>query len=361
MPIEISWPEVNAMRWDIELKQNIQNIVDAVEPLEATVDTISSTPRTYTATQTFDAEQGWQLGGRLKFTEHIGFAGDRLAVGGQYEGVMPYVEVVPTTRTGTDPGGSIAGYQVYGTVYGGAHDAPGREFLAIEAKGELYSAGVMFRIGTWASGTGQYRPIRIGIGDLNIVDFTSNGVQGGAASTEGRIELLSKTKIYSIGNTLPQMIDFQRGTSGAAVREIVAQSSGSAGGSIVLGRTRGSLGAPTNLAAADRIGSIHFNSYRPGEPVSDTSEQIVAYMRGETNESYSSFDTARGSRITFGITQQGTVTLTDAARIADPANADETSLLVLVNRAGVKALSRVKVGATNTGPGGAGRVLYVDN
>lgn len=37
LAIEIYWPEVNSMRWDIELKQNVQNIVDAVDVVDDTV------------------------------------------------------------------------------------------------------------------------------------------------------------------------------------------------------------------------------------------------------------------------------------------------------------------------------------
>lgn len=322
--------------------------------------TVAETPREFTATQTFDADEGFQVGSKLKFTETIGFAGHRLHVTGQEVGDMPYIEVVPTTKTGTDVGGSVAGIQVYNTLYGGASDAPEREFIALEAKGDLYAGGRMFRLGTWASGAGEYLPFRIGIGDLNVVDFKSDGVEGGAASTYGEVALLSKTRITSLGSTIDNVIDMQRGTSFKALRAVVANASAAQGAKLFFGRTRGSIGAPTNLAASDRIGGIEFGSYTAGVPVSDATELATAYVRALARESYSNIATARGSQLDFGITLNGTTTLTDVVRMADPAANDEVGMFVLVNRAGTKALSRVSVGAADSGGTGF-RMLRVPN
>ncbi len=309
---------------------------------------------TFTEPQTFDPADSFHIGTALKVKYTNGFAGQRMHLTGQTVGDMPYIEVVPTTKTGTDPGGSVAGIQVYNTTYGGNADAPEREFIALEAKGDLYSGGRMFRLGTWASGAGAYLPFRIGIGSLNLVDFTSSG------TSYGQIELLSKTRIYSLGATIDNMIDFQRGTSFKALRGVVAASSATPAPSVFLGRTRGTIGTPTNLASGDRVGSVHFGSYAPGTAVSDASEEITAYMRAETRESYSDFANKRGSQLTFGVTQVGTTTLTDAFRIADPVNADEVGLFVLVNRAGTKTLSRVTVGPADSAGTGY-RTLRVAN
>lgn len=333
-------------------------------PASATAGEIAGQARAFTQTQTFDKDEGFQVGSKLKVTETIGFAGHRMHVTGQADGDMPYIEVVPTTKTGTDPGGSVAGIQVYNTLFGGVSTAPEREFIALEAKGDLYSGGRMFRLGTWASGDGQYLKFRIGIGDLNVVDFTSDGVQGGAASTAGQIELLSKTRIYSLGATIDNLIDFQRGTSFKALRAVVANAAAAQGAKVFLGRTRGSIGTPTNLASSDRMGGIEFGSYdtvtTPGAPVSDATEATTAYVRALTRESYSAFPTARGSQLDFGITLVGSTTLTDAVRLADPTANDEVAMFVLVNRAGTKTLSRVSIGAADSA--GAGfRQLRVPN
>lgn len=309
---------------------------------------------TFTQTQTFDEVAGIKIGDELALTFEQGFAGDRWKLTGQSSDSMPYLEVVPNTKTGTDPGGSVAGIQVYNTLYGGVSTAPEREFVAIEAKGDLYSGGRMFRLGTWASGTGQYLPFRIGIGELNLVDFTSNG------STDGAIELLSKTRIKSLGATIDNMIDFQRGTSFKALRAVVAAATAAQGARVFFGRTRGSIGVPTNLASGDRIGGVEFGSYSTGAAVGDATEVLTAYVRALTRESYSAIGTARGSQIDFGITYVGSTTMADALRIADPATADEVGMFVLVNRAGTKALSRVVVGAADSA--GAGfRTLRVAN
>lgn len=337
------------------------DLADVAQPEGAVVEqSVATRARTFTATQGFDSAQGFKVGDRLFAKQTVGFAGHRLHLTGQAVGDMPYIEVVPTTKTGTDPGGSVAGIQVYNTLEGGVSTASEREFVALEAKGDLYSAGRMFRLGTWASGTGSYLPFRIGIGDLNVVDFTSDGVQGGAASTEGRVVLLTKSKLYQLGGTLDNVIDFQRGASFNALRAVVANAGAAFGPKLFLGRTRGSIGSPTNLASGDRIGGIEFGSYTAGTQVSDATEVMTAYIRGLTRESYSSLATARGSQIDFGVTEVGAITTVDALRVADPSTASDVGMLVLVNRSGVKTLSRVVVGAADSGGTGF-RMLRVVN
>lgn len=311
-------------------------------------------PNTFTEPQTFDPADSFHIGGTLRAKLTDGYAGQRLHITGSDEGVMPYIEVVPTTKIGTDVGGSVAGIQVYNTVYGGEQDAPEREFVALEAKGDLYPDGRMFRLGTWASGTGVKLPFRIGVGDLNICDFRSNG------AVDAEISILPRTRLRAIDGEVNNTVDVQRNAAGTAFRAATASSvAATSSGAVFLGRTRGTRTAPTAVQTNDRLGAIHFGSYQAGTPISDASQATTAYVRGEAREPYTDW-TKRGSQLRFGTTLVGTPDPVDVAVLADPAANDETALLVMVNRAGTKALARVSIGAADSGGAGK-RLLTIPN
>lgn len=353
------WPERGKRPWDDELKAIVDSInaeVDGrlgAEQLSAAFAGVSQA-NTFTAPQTFDPADSFHIGDTLKAKLTDGYAGQRLHITGSTVGVMPYIEVVPTTKTGTDVGGSVAGIQVYNTVYGGQQDVPEREFVALEAKGDLYADGRMFRLGTWASGTGEKLPFRIGVGDLNVCDFRANG------GVDAELALLAKTRIRAIDGEVNNTVDVQRNAAGTAFRAATASSvAATSSSALFLGRTRGTRTAPTAVTTNDRLGAIHFGSYQAGTPISDATQATTAYIRGEAREVYSDW-TKRGSQIRFGTTMLGTPDPTDVAVLADPSVNDETALLILVNRAGTKALARVSIGAADSGGVGK-RMLTIPN
>ena len=118
-----------------------------------------------------------QIGvGPLRMTYDDGNAGQRLSLTGDSTDVMPYWQVVANTRTGTDSGHAVAGYQAHlGPDDGGGIN---REFWYLEAVGENDSTyGPHFRMGTWASGTGIKRALQIGVGGAPTMIFYATGPQ----------------------------------------------------------------------------------------------------------------------------------------------------------------------------------------
>lgn len=338
------------------VSESIEPINESIDELETEVGSAAKVneSNTFSSAQNFSPNGAFTVGDlRVKRTD--GYAGQRLHLTGTSVGVMPYIEVVPTTKTGTDVGGSVAGIQVYNTTYGGEQGVPEREFIALEAKGDLYSGGRMFRLGTWASGTGQKLPFRIGVGDQNLVDFVANG------AVDAEVRILPTTRMVARDGTVNNTFDVQRDIAGTAYRAATS-SSGAATSSaaVFLGRTRGTRAAPTAVTTNDRLGAINFGSYQAGTPVSDATQATTAYIRGEARESYSNWSTARGSQIRLGVTLVGTPDPVDAQVIADPSNDTETAILIMVNRAGTKTLSRVSVGPVDSAGTGY-RALRVAN
>jgi hypothetical protein len=346
----------NTRNWDEPLNAELEKLGVAVTDVEDTVNigrlsetavdaTIADEARVFTAKQTFDPVQGIGIGSLLKLSFVDGFYGQRLHLTGTSVGVMPYFEVAPTTRGGTDVGGAVAGFQLYLTPGGGG--VPNREFLAIEASGENASNPLEFKISPWASGTGVLRPIGIWDGAHKVVAVKNMGTTGALEIQYGsRLTFLSEVT----QSTIP--IIFQHGgTLGSQYRTY--NDSTAAEPYTFLSKNRGTPTLPTVPTSANNLGSLRFGAVDAG------TERAGVVLRAVTTQSWV-YTTAQGAKFQINTTPSGTAATQTQAEFDEPA-ANEVGILLRTDRAGVKSMSRVKIGATNTGPGGAGRALYVDN
>lgn len=362
MAIDITWPEVNSMRWDVPLKANVQAIADAADAvtetvengrlsetaLETTIETVVETnANVFTQTQTFDTNNGFAIGNKLQLKFVDGFFGQRLHLTGlpQAPGqpdIMPYLEVVPTTQTGTDVGGAIAGVQVYRTLGGGG--VPNREFLAIEASGNLASS-VGFKIATWASGTGQVQPIRFVIGSDDIVTMEA------PSGVTPRMRVASGSQIYSLG---ANPLFFERESGLSALRARVAADANS-GPWTFMGRNRGTRLAPAAPVGGDILGEHRFGSL----DTSTGAEVPSALIRALATENWA-YGTDQGTLLRFRLTPNDSASMVDVFELKDPTDPNDTAFMVLVNRSGVKTISRVAIGPVDSGGTGF-RTLRVAN
>ena len=278
------------------------------------------------------------LGGTLKVSYDNGNAGQRMSLTGATADDMPYFQVVARTRTGTDGGAAVAGYQLHlGPDSGGGIN---REFFFIEAVGELHPLGPHFRIGTHASGNGVRRPLYIKGGDASAFKFDESGSITAFQPIvwEGDIQTAIKATRDGGNQTILHSVVYNA-TAGTTAATFLGHSSG----------TKASPGAP---GSGFTLGSYQFGA------MNGTSTVTSAQIRSVSTESWT-FGTAQGSRLEFLIQRSGTATSIEGLRIAAPTT-DQVGIMVLVNRAGVTTSSQVTIGAADSA--GAGfRQLRVAN
>lgn len=294
-------------------------------------------------TQVFDTDNGFGIANlRLRFVD--GFFGQRLHLTGTEEGVMPYLEVVPTTQTGTDVGGAIAGLQVYRTIGGGG--VPNREFLAIEASGDLATLPG-FKIATWASGTGTIRPLRIVIGTAQAMVFQDDSnILVGPTKRLFFEDIQLMTPIIESRSAAGQLQAIQARQYGTVVEDAPA---------LVLARNRGTIEAPGYPVSGDMLGEMIVGSMDPAAP---STFRSGGGLRVEALQNWGAG--ARGSIASIRVVPNNSGSTVEAAAFADTIVDGETGFLVRVNRAGVYTRNRVSIGAADSG--GAGfRVLRVAN
>lgn len=332
------WNEITTWADEVEAEINVR-LSDA-----SLASFIAGSERVFTAKQTFDPDDGWALGDKLKFTFQDGFFGDRVSLTGQYEGVMPYMQVVPTTRGGTDVGGAVAGFQLYLTTEGA--ESPDREFLAIEASGENASNPLEFKISPWASGTGEMRPVSFWDGTHKVFSVKSMGATGALELQYGsRLTFLSTNSTA----TTPVLFQYQ-GTFGDQYRTY--SDVPAAEPYHFLSKNRGTIALPAVPSGGDNLGSIRYGAIDAG------TERAGVVLRSLATEAWV-YASARGSKFQVNTTPAGTATTQTQAEFNEP-GANEIGLLVRVDRAGVKTLDRVTIGAADSGGSGR-RALTVAN
>lgn len=292
-----------------------------------------------------DLEEQYLVGDKLKFLYRDRYFAQRWSLTGQSDGIMPYFEVVPTTRSGTDVGGAVAGFQLYLTPGGG--DADDREFLAIEASGENATLPLAFKIAPWASGAGVLRPILFGDGTHEVFRIVNEGGTGALRiGNESRLTLQDDT------TTSRTVILMQRNGSYADQRRVYS-STAATRAYIFLSKNRGTIAAPTGVGSGDTLGDIVFGSTASG------AEKTGGYVRGVTKQAWA-YDTAHGTKLQFAAAPTGAASPVVQMEIDEPSANSETGMLLRVDRAGVRTLSRVQIGAADSGGTGK-RALVIDN
>lgn len=273
-----------------------------------------------------------------------GFFGQRQELTGVDDTVMPYHSVVATSLTGTDVGGATAGYQLHRLPGGGA--AANREFLAIEASGDLATVPG-FKISPWASGTGQLRPVSFWDGTHEIFRIVNEGGTGAL-----RIGDAGRITLQDIATTARTVILMQRnGTYGDQRR--VYSSTAATRAYIFLSKNRGTIAAPTGVGSGDTLGDIVFGSTASG------AEKTGGYIRGVTKQAWA-YDSAHGTKVQVAVAPVGAASPVVQAEVDEPEVVNDTGMLLRVDRDGVRALARVRVGAPDSGGVGK-RALVVDN
>lgn len=315
-------------------------------------------PRTYTTSQTFDTGEGapitiepnapmeWNtrtkimnIGPDLELRRHQGNAGQRLALTGRDSETMPYFEVVASTRTGTDGGAAVAGYQ----LHLGPDDGAGnnREMFVIEAVGERHSDGPHFRIATHASGTGVRRPLIIKGGDATAFKFDNTGS-------------ITAYMPIKFGGDNSILVSGYRNDGNQTAVQSIAYSNSSAVADVFLGVAGGRNDAPTPPPAGRVLGSYKFGSHN------GTTRVDAAQIRAVATESWT-FGSAEGNRMEFLIKKNGSAASTIAARVADPAwNQAGLSILANTDGGSTATLKQVFIGPVNSAGDGY-RTLRIAN
>jgi hypothetical protein len=304
----------------------------------------------WTAAQIFDPAESFRIGNILSVRLVDGFAGQRLhvtGVPGNVPAVMPYVEVAPATDTGagTDAGGAIAGLQVYRTPGGGG--VPDREFLAIEASGDNGTVPG-FKISPWASGTGSLRPVVFWDGTHEVFRINNQGTTG-----EMRIGTSSRLTYEDTGTTARVWSIMQKnGTLGCQYRSY--SSTTAVRPYVFFSKNTGTIAAPGAPNNAATLGDVVFGSIESG------TERTGAVIRAEATEAWT-YGSAQGAKIGLRTVPTGTASSSvPQIEATEPTAASETGMLLRVDKAGVRSLVRVSIGAPDSG--GAGfRALVIPN
>jgi hypothetical protein len=283
-----------------------------------------------------------------------GFSGHRFTLTGANDTVMPYFEVVPTTSTGTDGAGSVAGYQLYLTT--GGSESNDREFLAIEARGDSAAASYKpyFQINTWASGTGSYRALRIGTGTTAHLLF-------GPDTTDMRVLDGSRflwdadTTVYG---AVPATPILATRSNQVAIQLRTVSATAATAACIQLGRARGTTTAMTTPNVADNLGMVHM-----GDTISGTYTEragVRAVASSHANDWNQGTGVGRGAGLDLYGTFQGTTAFGRMASFLSSATNDETALTLAVRISGSTQFKLVTVGAADSGGSGF-RMLRIAN
>lgn len=303
-------------------------------------DAIEGSAHTFTEQQTFDRENGFGIGD-LEMSYVNGWFGQRLHVTGDKSGVMPYIEVVPTSTVSTDTGQALAGYQLYRTPGGGGVND--REFLAIEAKSDEASVPG-FVIGTWASGNGKFMPLvlRGGVNEAFRI------------KEDGYITMGATSRIFFDDTDTSVPILMRRNGNFQAIQARAYGSGSDTYARIVLTRNRGVSGGEVDEFAKvnDVLGDFIYGGMTGSSPDSSAS------MRGVATEDWTG--TARGSKLQFLTTLNGTIASGRVLELASAAASLDTSLMIQVNKSGVRSVVPVTIGSTDSGGTGY-RMLRVAN
>jgi hypothetical protein len=321
----------------------------ALDALATDLATLPAQANDWSETQTFDPDNGIHIGTKLmlKFTD--GFFGQRLhltGIPGGVPAIMPYMEVAPASDTGvgTDVGGAIAGYQLYRTPGGGG--VPDREFLAIEASGDN---GTLpgFKISPWASGTGALRPVAFWDGTHEVFRLHNAGGVG-----ELRIGTSARLTYEDTGTTARTWSILQKnGTLGCQYRS--HSNTGAVRPYTFYSKNSGTIAAPGAPGNAATLGDIVFGSIDSG------TERTGGYIRATTLQTWA-YTTAQGTKIGIATVPSGSATAQVQIEAQEPTADSETGMLLRVDKAGVRTLVRVEIGAADSGGPGK-RALVIPN
>lgn len=292
---------------------------------------IYGTQRDFTATQRFKpaatnnpTSPALTVGPDLAVYEANGNAGQRFALTGTKGDVMPYFEVVANTRTGTDGGAAVAGYQLHLGPDGG--HGINREFFYIEAAGERHADGPHFRLGIHASGTGVRRPFRIeNMGSTALLFDTDVSIK-----VKQPLKFDTQQNPIQISNTAANL---------TALNAIGYK--GSAGGfpavQTFLGMAEGTLGAGAAPSASGAsLGGHAFGSKNGAATV------IASDVRALTTEAWT-FGSAQGTALDFRITRNGTSAVTRAMYLGTPTGDNYTAMTLLCQIGGVTSTKLVRI------------------
>lgn len=298
----------------------------------ATQAALFGTVHSWSATQAFKptaknnpTNPSLTVGPDLAIYEADGNAGQRFALTGTNGDVMPYFEVVANTRTGTDGGNAVAGYQLHLGPDGG--HGINREFLYIEAAGEKdVTHGPHFRIGVHASGAGVRRPLWI----------ESMGSAAMIFDTDISIKLKQPLKSDTQQRPLQMTSTASNLTaiSGVAYRGALGASPAP---QTFLGMAEGTPGAGAAPSAVSvSLGGHAFGSKNGSATV------IAADVRALTTEAWT-FGSNQGTALDFRITPAGTSAVTRAMLLTKPLADQYTSMVLLCQIGGVTSAKNVRL------------------
>ena len=301
-------------------------------------DAIEGAAHSFSETQTFDPTNGFVIGNvHMKYVS--GWHGQRLHLTGTDEGVMPYIEVVPTSLNSTDTGKRLAGYQLYRTLGGGSVDD--REFLAIEAVSDE-NPNPGFVIQTWASGTGEMQPII----------FRAGAAEAFRVNSDGLFQLGYNSFVFADNQQRATPFISRRNGSLAPVQARAYSDRPSDSPVIQLASNRGTIEDPAQALTGDGLGRVMFGT------MDGSSFSPATSIVGTAIEDFTS--STQGSRLSFQTTIPGTTTVGNMLQIEDAGAHAETAMLIRVNRNGTKSMDRVLVGAPDSA-GEGWRILRVAN
>lgn len=316
-------------------------IAALVSTPSSTADAIAGTARTFTATQTFDPDEGFQVGPDLKLVYTNGFFGQRLHLTGTSPGIMPYLEIAPTSTVSTDVGKRLAGLQVYKTVGGGG--APNREFLAIESQADDGTLpGYVFA--SFSSGSGVTLPVRFMMSSWEVFRMNSDGY----------LQLGVNSRIFSDnpGSSSPLILFRREGALGVLQARVHADGA-SDYPRIHMARNRGTIAASTAPLNADVLGFIGIGA------MNGTTEAPGAGFRVDATEDWN-LGSARGAKMIVRAAPVGSSAMQTIAEFMDPAATRDTGILLRVNRGGTRTVNLVTIGDPDSGGTGY-RLLRVVN
>ena len=328
--------------------------------------TIADTERTFTEKQVFDTTKGFGLGPNLRAFYDEGNAGTRFTITGDgvdAANVMPYLQMQLNTRTGSDGGHAIGGFQIQFAGPGGGSGGNNREYYMVEIIGENHPEGPHARIGMARSGTGERRPMWYVNGDDEIpaLGFEQNhrwmgyAWTGWAYSTEPWMQV-GQVMRFAADNNLGTAIEaFRYNGSLKALGGYVYSDTGTHAPYFDLGHSRGSIEAPTAPGVSDILGQIRFVS------PNTSGVRAGATIRATTGQAWT-WGSAEGSRIEFLTKKNGSTTEDVTARLTSQGAsvASGTGLTLLVNREGTAALAAVSIGAADSGGTGFRQLLVAN-
>lgn len=273
----------------------------------------------------------------LAVTRDDGNSGQRMSLTGTDDTVMPYFQIVASTRTGSDGGHAVGGFQVH--LGPDAGSGANREFWYLEAVGDLSPDGPHFRMGVWASGTGSYLPFLVRNGGVSAIKFVPSRTL---------MEVYQPFE-FSAQNNTPLRMAYSDGGAGTLFRA-VTYGNNSQGFFL---RRNGTPASPSAPVSGNILGALGFGSY-------DTTSRIGGQIRAIAIEDWA-LGSEHGTRLELLVTPINSASQQIAADVQWPGSSTYVALRVAVNRSGaITAGNQVTIGDADSGGSGY-RVLRVPN